>query len=159
MADRDRPDRTGPEQQGPEQRGPGQQGAGQNETPWSGTEIAERIAELEDRWLRAVADLENLRKRMLRDMERQRADERARVAAEWLPVLDHLDLALKHADAEPRAVIEGVRAIRDQAIGVLARLGFPRYDKAGVIFDHNLHDAVSAVPAAGARRHDARLHG
>ncbi|XVQ85901.1 nucleotide exchange factor GrpE [Microbispora siamensis] len=105
----------------------------------------EQLAELEDRWLRAVAELDNLRKRVARDMDRQRLDERTRVAAEWLPVIDNLELALKHAGADADAVIEGVRAVRDQAVGVLSRLGFPRRDDVGTRFDPARHEAVSTV--------------
>jgi molecular chaperone GrpE len=108
-----------------------------------GTE--ERLAEFQDRWLRAEAEVENLRKRMVRDMDRQRLDERARVAAEWLPVIDNLELALKHADTDAESVIEGVRAVRDQAVAVLARLGFPRVDDLGVRFDPARHEAVSTA--------------
>lgn len=113
-------------------------------------ELDAKVAALEDRWLRAVADLDNLRKRMLRDMERVRAEERARVATEFLPVIDNLDRALEHADAEPAAVAEGVRAIRAQAIDVMARLGFPRQDDEGAPFDPTRHEAVGTVadPAA-----------
>jgi molecular chaperone GrpE len=107
--------------------------------------VAEKLAELEDRWLRAVAELDNLRKRVARDMDRQRIDDRTRVAAEWLPVVDNLELALKHAGADPDAVIEGVRAVRDQAVGVLTRLGFPRRDDVGTRFDPARHEAVSTV--------------
>jgi len=105
-----------------------------------------RVAELHDRYLRTVAELDNLRKRTAREAERQRAEECARVATEWLPVLDNLELALRHADADTLAVIEGVRAVRDQALGVLSRLGFPRQSDVGVPFDPAKHEAVSAVP-------------
>src|SRR5260370_31842526 len=60
-------------------------------------ELRARVAELEDRWRRTAADLENVRKRAAQEIARQQAQERARVAAEWLPVLDNLDLALTHA--------------------------------------------------------------
>ncbi len=108
------------------------------------------MADLEGRWLRAVAELDTMRRRMAQDAERQRAEERARVAAEWLPVLDNLELALKHADAESNAVIEGVRAVRDQAIALLGRLGFPRYDDVGEEFDPARHEAVAVVRDADA---------
>ncbi|MDR8408264.1 nucleotide exchange factor GrpE [Nonomuraea sp. 3-1Str] len=107
-----------------------------------------KLVELEDRWLRAVADLDNLRKRIARDNERLRAEERARVAAAWLPVLDNLELALSHAgdgDGDAKAVLDGVRAVRDQAVSVLASLGYPRYDETGVMFDPARHEAVAAV--------------
>jgi molecular chaperone GrpE len=130
--------------------GAGQGGAVRSDTPAPVSVSDERVAELEDRWLRAVAELDNLRKRTLRDIERQRAEERARVAAEWLPILDNLDLALQHADADPSAVIQGVRAVRDQAVALLNRLGFPRQDQVGVRFDPARHEAVSTVADADA---------
>jgi molecular chaperone GrpE len=101
-------------------------------------------AELEQRLLRALADLDNLRKRYAREVTRERNDERARVASEWLPVIDHLELALEHAGADP-GLLEGVRAVRDQAIAVLARLGFPRFSGVDEAFDPTRHEAVSTV--------------
>ena len=100
------------------------------------------IVELEDRWRRTLADLDNFRKRAARDAERLRARERAGTAAEWLPVLDNLERAIAHADAEDDAVLEGVRAVRDQALEVLARLGFARRQDEGRSFDPTLHEAV-----------------
>lgn len=111
---------------------------------------AAKLADMEDKWLRAVADLDNMRKRLLRDAERIRAEERARSAREWLPVLDNLDLALRFADAEPGGVIEGVQTVRDQAVALLARLGYPRRDETGVPFDPAVHEAVGTVPAGDA---------
>jgi molecular chaperone GrpE len=111
---------------------------------------AARVAVVEDRLRRALADLDNVRKRHARELERQRAAEVSRVAAAWLPVLDNLDLALSHADADPPAIIEGVRAVRDQALAVLAGLGFARHDEVGVPFDPVRHEVVNVVedPAA-----------
>ncbi|QUH03526.1 nucleotide exchange factor GrpE [Saccharopolyspora erythraea] len=103
------------------------------------------VAELEDRLRRALADIENLRKRHARELERVRAEERARATAAWLPVLDNLELALAHAEADPASIVEGVRAIRDQAVDLLTRLGYPRQDEVGVPFDPNLHEVVEVV--------------
>jgi molecular chaperone GrpE len=108
-------------------------------------ELQARVAELEDLWRRALADLDNLRKRMARDLDQLRAEERARVAAEWLPIVDNLELALEHAQADPQTIIDGVRFVRDQAIGLLERLGFQRRDDLGETFDPARHEAVSAV--------------
>lgn len=103
------------------------------------------VAELEDRWRRALADLDNLRKRHARELERVRAEERAKVTAAWLPVIDNLELALEHADADPGSVIDGVRAIHEQAVSLLAQLGYPRRDEVGVPFDPNRHEVVNVV--------------
>jgi molecular chaperone GrpE len=112
-------------------------------------ELEERVEELEDLWRRALADLDNLRKRLAKDIEHQRAQERARSAAQWLPVLDHLDLALRHAEADPTAIVEGIRAVRDQAVAVLSGLGFPRRDRdVGTTFDPARHEAVATMPSA-----------
>ncbi|HEY9482020.1 MAG TPA: nucleotide exchange factor GrpE [Micromonosporaceae bacterium] len=105
-----------------------------------------RIAELEDQWRRAAADLDNVRKRSARDAVTQRADERSRVMGSLLPVIDNLDLALEHADADPDSIIDGVRAVRDQAVDVLAALGFGRRDDdIGGSFDPARHEAVAVV--------------
>jgi molecular chaperone GrpE len=118
--------------------------------PQQAAEHAAAVADLEDRWRRALADLDNLRKRYARELERERAAERARVAAQWLPVVDDLDRALAHAAEDPSAVLEGVRAVRDHATAVLARLGYPRYEEVGVPFDPARHEAVQAVADADA---------
>jgi molecular chaperone GrpE len=106
------------------------------------------VAELEDRWRRAVAELDNLRKRFERQLTEQARAERARTAAVFLPVLDNLELALRHADADPAAIVTGVRAVHAQAIDALAGLGFQRIDTAGVRFDPARHEAAGSVPAA-----------
>ena len=101
--------------------------------------------DFEDRWRRAVADLDNVRKRQARDLVQERAAERARVAAAFLPVLDTIDLALAHAEADPNAIVAGVRAVRDQALAVLSGLGYPRQDDVGVPFDPLRHEVVAVV--------------
>ena len=73
------------------------------------------------------------------------------MARQWLPVVDNLDRALEHAEADPAAIIDGVRAVRDQALDVLARLGFPRRDDRGARFDPARHEAVG-LPARPRRR-------
>jgi molecular chaperone GrpE len=91
-----------------------------------------------------------MRKRHAREVEQLRREERARVAREWLPVLDSLDRALEHAGSDPGAVIAGVRAVRDQALDVLARLGYPRREDLGQPFDPARHDAVGTRQPADA---------
>ena len=99
----------------------------------------------EDQLRRALADLDNLRKRYQREATRERSAERSRVAAEWLPVVDNLERALQHAGDGDAALIEGVQAVRDQAVAAFERLGFPRYDDIGVLFDPTRHEAAGTV--------------
>lgn len=103
------------------------------------------VAALEDRLRRALADLENLRKRYARERFREQAAEADRITAAWLPVLDNLDLALGYAEADPTSIIEGVRSVRDQALAVLSGLGYARHDEVGVPFDPSRHEVVSLV--------------
>jgi molecular chaperone GrpE len=105
------------------------------------------VAELEDRWCRAVAELDNVRQRFERQLADTARAERAGVAAAFVPVLDNLELALRHADADPAAVVAGVRAVhaRPRRAG---RLGFARIDPAGEPFDPTRHEAARVAPAA-----------
>lgn len=115
-------------------------------TPQASEESPESsLAELEDRLLRARADLDNLRKRHAAELRREREAERARVAATLLPVLDNLELALAHAEADPGAIVQGVLATRDQAVQTLAALGYPRDDETNIPFDPNRHEVVAVI--------------
>ncbi|WP_063782298.1 nucleotide exchange factor GrpE [Streptomyces vietnamensis] len=100
------------------------------------------VEELHDRWQRAVAETENQRKRHERQLEEVRLAERDRVSEAWLPVVDHLELALQHAAADPEAIIAGVEGVCRQAYAVLARLGYQRIAAVGEPFDPALHDAA-----------------
>jgi molecular chaperone GrpE len=108
-----------------------------------------QIAELESSWRRTAAELDNFRKRCARDVARAREQERASVTARWLPVIDNLERALEQASTDPNLIVEGVRAVHQQALAILATLGYPRRDdETGRAFDPALHEAVSTVADA-----------
>jgi molecular chaperone GrpE len=109
-------------------------------------ELEARIAELQDLRLRALADLDNLRKQCASQVAQARAETQRQVAAQFLPVVDNLERALAHAQADPGSIIEGIGAVRDQAMSVLAQLGFPRRDDLGAPFDPARHEAVASRP-------------
>jgi molecular chaperone GrpE len=115
------------------------------------TELRNRVAELDDSLRRVLADADNMRKRHAREIGRAKQEGQAQVAGELLPVLDNLDRALQYAGTNPDAVIEGVRAVRDQAMDLVSRLGFPRRDDLGVRFDPARHDAVATRRDTGAQ--------
>jgi molecular chaperone GrpE len=110
------------------------------------TRLNARISELEDLRLRALAEADNARKRCAAQVSRAAAEARASVAGQWLPVIDNLDLALDHATADPATIIEGVKAVRQQALDVLAGMGFARRDDQGARFDPARHEAVASRP-------------
>jgi molecular chaperone GrpE len=104
-----------------------------------------KISALEEGWRRTAAELDNFRKRAARELTGAREQERGRVAAAWLPVIDNLERALEHADADPDSLVEGVRAVHQQALAVLSALGYPQVDDTGKAFDPALHEAVGTV--------------
>ena len=98
--------------------------------------------------LRALADLDNLRKRYERQLATASRTERARVTSLWLPVIDDLERALQHTDdGDGGPMAEGLRAVYEHAVSVLARLGFVRFDDVGRPFDPARDEAVGAVDA------------
>jgi molecular chaperone GrpE len=107
--------------------------------------LADELAEMTDRWQRAIAELDNARRRFERQLGEQRRAERARVASEWLPVLDNLERALNHASADPASIVTGVESVREQARAILARLGFTPIEGVGDPFDPARHEAVRIV--------------
>ena len=105
--------------------------------------------ELGDRLRRALADLDNLRKRYARELARERDAQRAEVTAAWLPVVDDLERALSYADTGAEALVAGVGTVRDQAHGILEKLGYPRFEDVGRPFDPARHEAVMTTAGDG----------
>ncbi|MBI5849749.1 MAG: nucleotide exchange factor GrpE [Planctomycetes bacterium] len=108
------------------------------------------IARLEVQLQRAMADLANLRKRMLKDADDARRRAIEGLAAELLPVLDNFHLALgARTSSEPGgaagpsdAIADGVRMVRSMLEGVLERHGLAEIPSLQCEFDPNLHEAV-----------------
>lgn len=105
-----------------------------------------RVVELTDQRLRALAELDNARKRNDRERGRAKEQERILVTREWLPIVDNLERALAHAGASPEAIIDGVEAVTEQAVQLIKHLGFPRQDDLGRPFDPSRHDAAGSRP-------------
>jgi molecular chaperone GrpE len=105
----------------------------------------DELAKAEDRWRRAVADLDNVRKRYARELDRERTTERTRVVRSWLPVVDNLERAISHAGDGSDAVVEGVRSVLEQALQVIEQLGYPRDAEAGVPFNPERHEVIGVV--------------
>ena len=110
-------------------------------------DLAARNAELEDRHLRALADLENYRKRSARETERRVAEERDRLLREWLEAVDSVERALRMT---PDA--EGLQAVLEQMEAILARQGVARAGAPGDRFDPERHEAIGVSAARVPRR-------
>lgn len=87
---------------------------------------------------------ERTRLRHVRELEELRTFGTEGFFKELLPVLDHLDLAMSHADdTSPERMVEGVRMIFAQLGNTLRRMGLTTIDPApGAAFDPNQHDAM-----------------
>lgn len=122
-----------------------QQPATDLENPAGSEDLETRLAEAEDRWRRAAADLDNARKRAARELALARDAERARAASVFLPVVDGLADAVAYARQANGGLAEGMESIREQGVVALETLGYPRIDEMGVPFDPRLHEVVSVV--------------
>jgi molecular chaperone GrpE len=102
-----------------------------------------------DRYLRAAADLDNLRKRSAREVELARKFGAERLAQAILPVRDSLEAGLAAAEkAGQGAFLEGVRATVRLLDEAFAAAGIREIDPKGQPFDPNKHEALSLLPAA-----------
>ncbi len=107
-------------------------------------------AENYDRYLRAVADLENFRRRAVREKDEPRQFGVARVLEDLLPVMDNLGLgiaAARQPGADLKALTGGVELVLNQFKTSLANHGLKEIQPAGQPFDANLHESISAQPS------------
>lgn len=99
-----------------------------------------------DRYLRAAADLENLRKRQKREADDAKYEAKAKVLKEMLPVVDNLERAIEHASQggeDKNPIVEGVQLVLRQFTTAFERLDVTAIDAMGQPFDPNLHEAIS----------------
>jgi molecular chaperone GrpE len=104
-------------------------------------ELRRRNAELEDRYKRALADLDNYRKRADREIERRVAERAEGFMRGWLDAVDSVERALR-ATAPDDPAVEGLAAILEQMEGNLARHGVNRIEAEGQRFDPERHEAI-----------------
>ncbi len=121
-------------------------------TPPPADELAALKAKADENWerfLRAAADLENYRKRAVREKEELARYTAEKIVAALLPVLDNLERALIAAEkhtAKPAAILEGLTQVQAQFRRILEDYGLKEVRaQAGHPFDPNLHEAVSHV--------------
>lgn len=109
--------------------------------------------EMRDRLMRALADLENTRKRAEKDRREASLYGASRLARDLLPVYDSLARALSVVDEDTRAkatgLVEGVELTLRELTNVMGRHGVERVSpQAGDMFDPHLHEAMFEAPVA-----------
>jgi molecular chaperone GrpE len=120
--------------------GPREGEAGEQRSPDDGDLTAE-LARIEDRYKRALADLDNYRKRSAREIERRVAEAREAALREWLDAVDSVERAMRLESGGP--CFDGLRAVLEQMDAVLARQGAKRIGAAGDQFDPERHEAIA----------------
>jgi molecular chaperone GrpE len=127
-------------------------GAESAETPQVGAKedpiaaARKEAADAHDRYLRAVADLENFRRRTVREKEELRLFAASRVLEDLLPVIDNLALGINAArqpNADLKSLIGGVDMVAQQLKSALAAHGLKEINPVGQPFDPHQHEALS----------------
>ena len=117
------------------------------------TEAEERARSHWEQYLRAVAELDNVRKRAQRDIESANRYGLEKFAAELLPVRDSLELAVQSADqveVDARSLKQGQEATLQLLAKALERLGVAPINPVGEPFDPARHEAMLAQESARA---------
>lgn len=112
----------------------------------------QKLQEMRDQLLRAVAETENVRRRASRDVEETGKYAISGFARELIPVTENLYLALNSVPEEARqeegllkTLADGVEMTLREMLNVMEKQGITRIDPLGEKFDHNRHQAVSQV--------------
>lgn len=106
-------------------------------------------AENKDKYLRAVAEFENFKKRSMKERSELIRYQGEQIVVELLEVLDGFERALAYSNSDPAAVIEGLRMIHKQFVDTLARFEIRGESNMGKQFDPNRQRAIGKEKRAG----------
>ncbi|WP_144110134.1 nucleotide exchange factor GrpE [Paraburkholderia sp. BCC1886] len=125
---------------------------GATETPAAGVEAAlaeaqSKIVELQESFLRAKAETENVRRRAQEDVTKAHKFAIESFAEHLLPVIDSLEAAVAHSSDDLQKVREGVELTLRQLTGALEKGRVVALNPVGEKFDPHRHQAISMVPA------------
>ena len=122
--------------------------------PTPSTALEREHAEMKDRLLRTLAEMENLRKRTEREVTDARLYGVASFARDVLGVADNIRRALDavppearaHANAGMKALVDGVELTERELLKALEKNGVRQFTPHGEKFDPNVHQAMFEVP-------------
>lgn len=117
------------------------------------SELEQAIADRDkylDNWHRATAELDNVRKRLLREQEQDRQFRSLPLARDLLPALDNLQRALLASEKaqDVGQLVQGIKMVLQQVDETLARHSIVPIATVGEAFDPNLHEAVLQQPTS-----------
>lgn len=108
------------------------------------------VAQMQEERLRERAELDNQRKRLVRDVEMARKFANERLLGELLPVFDSLDAGLAAAGSEANPLRDGLELTYKQLLKVAADNGLQLVDPIGQPFNPDQHQAISHAADAQA---------
>jgi molecular chaperone GrpE len=116
--------------------------------------LVKESADHKDRWLRTLAEMENLRRRTEREVADARTYGVTSFARDILAVADNMQRAMQALDAELRekaepgvkALLDGVELTERELLNVLEKHGVKKIEPMGEKFDPNFHQAMYEVP-------------
>ena len=108
-----------------------------------------KVAELQDKYLRQVAEFDNYRKRTIKEKAELILNGAEKTITAILPVLDDMERALNNMDKmeDVAAVKEGVDLIFQKFVKVLGEQGVKKIETENADFNTDLHEAIAQVPA------------
>lgn len=112
-------------------------------------EANEKVATLEDKYLRQVAEFDNYRKRTIKEKAELIKNGGERTIESILPVLDDFERAIKNMAKDQNAadILTGVELIYNKFVGILKQNGLEKIETEGKDFDTDYHEAIAIVPA------------
>ncbi len=115
-------------------------------------ELAEALQLAEDnrdKWMRAVADLENYKKRSIQERSKLIKYKNEDLARDLLPVLDNLERAISASLGKaPESLLDGVKMTANMFRDVLGRFGVNPIESVGSVFNPEFHEAIATVKDA-----------
>lgn len=123
--------------------------AEEKEEPKKEPTTEEKLAELQDRYLRLSAEYDNFRKRTLKEKIDLQKSANENLLDALLPVADDFDRALQSVDEakDIEAVKEGMKLISGKFIAFLNQQGVKEIEASNKDFDTDLHEAITKIPA------------
>ena len=108
-----------------------------------------KVAELQDKYLRQVAEFDNYRKRTIKEKAELILNGAEKTITAILPILDDMERALKNRDKmeDVAAVKEGVDLIFQKFVKILGEQGVKKIETENADFNTDLHEAIAQVPA------------
>lgn len=126
-----------------------QNGSAETNQPQEKSET-DKIAELNDRYIRLVAEFDNYRRRTAKERMDLVVNAAEETIKGLLPVLDDFERALEmlhKAEGDHSVAIEGTELIYTKLSGYLASKGLKKIEAKGEVLDTDLHEAVAQFPA------------